>query len=138
MPLPSFRVDSCGGLKKIVMDSEAVDRAKSWLQAQSEAASAVAQTIKETAMEKLNNEAATPQDKGKKEGDDIDKSDLMQLCMKMNKKIKSLEAKVKESDTTSASLLNERSEIVGTIKAHIPMSIPVPPSTWYFFFFCRW
>lgn len=111
------------------MDSEAVDRAKSWLQAQSEAASAVAQTIKETAMEKLNNEAATPQDKGKKEGDDIDKSDLMQLCMKMNKKIKSLEAKVKESDTTSASLLNERSEIVGTIKAHIPMSIPVPPST---------
>ena len=113
------------------MDSEAVDRARSWLQAQSEAASAVAQTIKDTALEKLHNsEVATPQDKGNKgERDDIDKSDLMQLCMKMNKKIKSLEAKLKESDSISASLLSERSEIVGAIKAHIPISIPVPPST---------
>ena len=49
------------------MDSEAVDRARSWLQAQSEAASAVAQTIKDTALEKLHNSEA-PQDKGKLEG----------------------------------------------------------------------
>ena len=49
--------------------------------------------------------------------------------MKMNKKIKSLEARLKESDATSASLLSERSEIISSIKAQIPMSISVPSTT---------
>lgn len=118
------------------MDIDAVDRAKSWLEVQAHAASAVAQTIKETAMEKvekLHHPETTPGgsvEKAKKEdGDDIDKSELMTLCMKMNKKIKSLDAKLTESDATSASLLNERRDIVSSIKAWVPLTIPVPSTS---------
>ena len=108
-----------------------LDKARSWFESQAAAASAVANSLKDTAIEKASQLAPdTPAsnataDKERKDAE-IEKNDLMHLCMKMNKKIKSLEAKVQGLEKWQGALLDERRALVTAVKAHIPVPIVVP------------
>lgn len=115
------------------------EKAKNWFQASAASASEMAASMSE----KISSAASTPSGTGvfgmnsskkdvsgntakndgeSKGGDnDISKDDLMQLCMKMNKKLKTLEVKCQEFSSHNQRLLRERIKVLSLIKGYIPI-----------------
>ena len=120
------------------MDNVDLDKARNWLESHAAAATAVATSLKDSVAEKASQfqvpdgarGSASEEERAKAaEKERIEKNDLMHLCMKMNKKIKSMDAKMKELEGATGSLLDERRALVTVIKAHVPIPIVIPPGS---------